>query len=60
MTYGIYNTLMNIVGIACIAILVAFVFVRLIAILLAFTTNTECTGDCDQGRHCACEEKKNG
>ena len=58
MTYGIYNLLMNIVGLACVAILIAFVFVRLIAILLAFTSDTECTGDCEQGRRCTCERKK--
>lgn len=58
MTYGIYNLLMNILGIACIAILVAFVFARIIYMLFSFVSKSECTGECNQGRNCTCQEKK--
>ena len=60
MTYGFWYLLTNIfyvvLAIAAVTVVVGFI----ITFLLTFMpqSNSKCTGDCDQGRRCTCEEKK--
>lgn len=58
MTIGLWQLLLHFFyGFVLVAAVVVIVG-AIIAYLLRFVPETQCTGDCDQGRRCTCGEKQ--
>ena len=59
MSYGLWQLFTEIfyvvVAIGAVAVLVGSV----VSVLFTFMPKSRCTGDCEQGRRCTCEEKDN-